>query len=164
MKPIVIVTGLLACSTTAAFAQDHMDSGLAYFQDYCLKPGGKLEKSIDLFSNSDTFGNERSMGSDFTYVSYTGPDGINASVLIGASFTDDKCTIIMTGVDEPMVQSEALAATLTETAGAEFMEWEAFEDYGNGGFGYRDAQGDVVVAPVTTGISDDIVHLSFYPN
>ncbi|WP_252107191.1 MULTISPECIES: hypothetical protein [unclassified Halomonas] len=163
MKPFVIAVGLLACSTTTAFAQDRMDSGLAYFRDYCLKPGGNLEKSINRLSSSDIFGDKLSMGSDLTYVSYTGPNGINASVLIGASFTNDKCTIIMTSVDEPMAQSEALAAALAQAAGAEFTQWEAFEDFGNGGFGYSDAQGDVVVAPVTTGITGDYVHLSFYP-
>ena len=164
MKPIVIAAGLLACFTTAAFAQDRMDNGLGYFQEFCLKPGGNLEKSIERLSNSDTFDNERYMGSDFTYVSYTGPDGINASVMINAPITDDKCTIMMAGVEEPMAQSEALAATLTEAAGAEFMEWEAFDSYGDGGFGYRDARGDIVVAPVADGISQNILHLSFYPN
>ncbi|MFI0471831.1 hypothetical protein ACGLWX_03805 [Halomonas sp. HMF6819] len=163
MKPIVIVAGLLACTASAAFAQDRMDSGLTYFRDYCLKPGGNLEKSINRLSSSDIFGDKLSMGSDLTYVSYTGPDGINASVMIGDSMTDDRCTIIMTGMDEPMAQSEALAATLAQAAGAEFTQWEAFEDFGNGGFGYSDVQGDVVVAPVTTGITGDYVHLSFYP-
>ena len=164
MKKLVLpLIGAVALAT-GVHAQGREDTAVAAFQSICLSTGGNLEDSIAKLEASDSFGDARQSGSgSFRHTSYTGADGINASVLIGSSVSDDKCTIIMMNTPEPMQQADALATGLADSVGAELMQWEGFGDYGKGGYGYQTGDGDVVIAPVTTGISDDILHLTFYP-
>lgn len=163
MKHALIPAALLACLGTGALAQDRLTTAMVDFQTYCLGPGD-LERSISELSNSETFGDARRQGTDgLTYASFTGPDGVNASVMIGGAMSDDRCTIIVQGVDDPQGESVSLATALADATNNPFMEWEPFEDYGNGGYGYRTDAGDIVIAPLTTGISDDILHLTFFP-
>ncbi|UYF98867.1 MULTISPECIES: hypothetical protein [unclassified Halomonas] len=164
MKQILIAAGLLACATSTVYAQERTDSALAYFQDYCLEAGGDMQKSIALLSASEHFDApfDQSSG-NYTALLFMGLDGTLATVTIGGEVGYDRCIITASGVADPMAQSETWAGILADEQGADFTQLAPFDMYGNGGFGYRDAQGNVVVAPVTTGISDDIVHLSFYP-
>ncbi|RVV97311.1 hypothetical protein EKE94_14970 [Mesobaculum littorinae] len=164
MKHFPLAAALMTAVTSAAAAQDRDANALAYFQTYCLGTEGDLAQSIASLEASDQFQDQSSRGSGaFTYSSFAGPDGTNASVMIGAEMSDDKCSIILTGVTDPMALASRLGGELADGAGAPVMEWEGFGDYGNGGFGYRDELGDVVIAPMTTGISGDILHLTFFP-
>ena len=164
MKHALIAAATLTCLGTSAFAQDRLTTAMVDFQTYCLGPGGDLDRSISKLSTSGTFrdGRRQETGG-LTYASFTGPDGVNASVMIGGAMSDDRCTIIVNGVDDPQGQSASLATALAEATNSPFMEWDPFGDYGNGGFGYQIDAGDIVIAPLTTGISDDILHLVFFP-
>ncbi|RNF33904.1 hypothetical protein A7A09_013360 [Paracoccus methylarcula] len=137
---------------------------ISYFKEYCLGSAGDLSRAIDSLAKSDSFGGQSQSGSGaFMFASFAGPNDINASVLSGASMTDDKCSIMMLNAADPLRQSEAIAAQMANTAGADLLRYEPFGDYGDGGFGYRDGDADIIIAPVTTGVSADIVHLSYYP-
>ncbi|MBZ5488071.1 hypothetical protein HW452_11110 [Halomonas aquamarina] len=63
-----------------------------------------------------------------------------------------------------MEQSKTWACILADTRGPEFTPLEPFAQYGNGGFGYRDDSGRVIIAPVTNATSDHLVHLAFFTN
>lgn len=60
---------------------------------------------------------------------------------------------MMLNTAAPLKQSEALAVQMANTVEADLLRYEPFGDYGDGGFGYRDGDAGIIIAPVTTGIS-----------
>ncbi|ARC90708.1 hypothetical protein [Rhodovulum sp. MB263] len=164
MKNLVLPFFAATVLATAAHADEREAAAVSAFESYCLASGGDLGKAVEALDASDSFEDGRKSGAgSFVHASYVGPDGINASVMIGASMSDDKCSIILKNVADPLALADKLSLDMAKAAEAEPVKWEAFGDYGKGAFGYQRDDGDVLVAPMTTGISDDIVHINFYP-
>ncbi|MBL3554067.1 hypothetical protein JMM63_07455 [Rhodovulum sulfidophilum] len=164
MKKLALPLLAATVLATAAHADEREAAAISAFESYCLASGGDLGKAIEALDASDSFEDGRKSGSgSFVYASYLGPDGINASVVIGGSMSDDKCSIILQNVADPMALADEMSLDMAKAAGAEPMKWEGFGDYGKGAYGYQRDDGDVLVAPMTTGISNDIVHINFYP-
>lgn len=148
----------------AALAQDRQAEAMSYFKEYCLGSAGDLSRAIDVLTKSDIFDGKRQSRSDaFIYTSFVGPNDINASVVMGSSMTDDACKIIVLNVEDPLKWSEVLAARMADAAKTDLLRYEPFSDFGDGGFGYRDGDAEIIIAPLTTGKSADIVHFVYYP-
>ncbi|MDQ0326135.1 subtilisin family serine protease [Rhodopseudomonas julia] len=136
----------------------------AYFEQYCLTNGGNLAQAIAAFAGSKTFGNQSGTNAGrITYASFTGPDGINASVKIGFSSIADHCSIIVIGAGDAMALSKALADHFAGETGPSISSVEPFADYGEGGYAVPYQGGQIIAAPMTTGIQPGIVHINFFP-
>ncbi|WP_414832908.1 hypothetical protein [Afifella sp. YEN Y35] len=136
----------------------------SYFEQYCLANGGNLTKAIAALAGSKTFGNQSGTNAgSITYASFTGPDGINASVKIGFSSIADHCSIIVMRSGDGMALSKALADHFAAKTGANASSVKPFADYGEGGYAVPYESGQIIAAPMTTGIQPGIVHINFFP-
>ena len=158
----IVLSGVLAAPALAA----PTEQATALFRQYCMGGDGDLAAVIEAMDASADFDNRsgRDIGA-MRYASFTGPADINASVKIGFSTVDDHCSIILRKVNDPMATSEQIAEALAKPTQTQVQQFRPFGDYGKGGYGmigFED-RGDIVVAPLTTGISPNIVHINYYP-
>lgn len=82
---------------------------------------------------------------------------------MGSDYLPDQCKTILFGVKDPMYASEFIAGFFGKKYEKKVGFREPFSDYGKGGYTVAHGEGEVLVAPLTRGISPDIIHIMYLP-
>lgn len=139
------------------------DKAVVYFEDFCLAPAGDFQKSIRLFTESDVFNNQSLIERDgYIYAGFSHSVHISASISMGSEHLPDQCKTILFGVKDPMYASEFIANYFGEKYKKTVSRSEPFSDYEKGGYSVPYGEGEILVAPLTRGISPDIIHIGYF--